>query len=335
MKRFALFALLMCAVAWPLAAQTTTGSIDGRVVDENAAPLPGVTVEALSPNLMGTKTSVTDVEGHFRFNLLPPGTYSVKFTLSGFSTVEHNDVSVSLGRNVALAVEMRSAFKEEVVVSGAAPTVDVKSTEIGTNIDFKTFNNLPVGRNYTSVVNTTPGATTNDAAGTMVYGSTGSENAYYIDGVNTTGVELGQQGKTLNFEFIQEVQVKTGGYMAEFGRSTGGLINVITKSGGNEFHGDVFGYYDDDSLQDDPSDDVIRYREIAGGSATPRASPGRTSAPTSAASSSRTGCGSSPPTTASTTAPTRTSPRTSPPTAAPRWARSSRPTCRATCGPAS
>ena len=80
----------------------------------------------------------------------------------------------------------------------------------------------------------------------------GAENAFYIDGVNTTGVEYGFQGKELNFEFIQEVDVKTGGYEAEYGRATGGIINVITKSGGNEFHGDVFGYYDNDSLQANP-----------------------------------------------------------------------------------
>src|SRR6185295_14953729 len=84
-----------------------------------------------------------------------------------------------------------------------------------------------------------------------VYGATGLENAYIIDGVNTTGVKTGTQAKSLNNEFIQEVEVKTGGYEAEYGRVLGGTINVITKSGGNEFHGDVFGYYDSDGLAAD------------------------------------------------------------------------------------
>jgi outer membrane receptor for ferrienterochelin and colicin len=88
-----------------------------------------------------------------------------------------------------------------------------------------------------------------DQANITVYGSTGAENVYYIDGVNTTNMEYGFQGKQLNFEFIEEVDVKTGGYEAEYGKATGGVINVITKSGGNELHGDVFGYHDDDSLQ--------------------------------------------------------------------------------------
>ena len=79
----------------------------------------------------------------------------------------------------------------------------------------------------------------------------GLENSYVIDGVNTTGVEYGAQGKELNYEFIQEIDIKTGGYEAEYGRSTGGIINVITKSGGNDFHGDAFGYYDRDWLQAD------------------------------------------------------------------------------------
>jgi hypothetical protein len=103
---------------------------------------------------------------------------------------------------------------------------------------------IPNQRNATAVARVAPGAQADDA-GTTFYGSTGAENAYYIDGVNTTGIELGQEGKTLNFEFVQEVQVKTAGYSAEYGRAIGGLVNVITKSGGNEFQGDVFGYYDD------------------------------------------------------------------------------------------
>ena len=89
-----------------------------------------------------------------------------------------------------------------------------------------------------------------------VYGSSGAENTFIVDGVNTTGVEYGFQGKELNFEFVQAIDIKTGGYEAEYGRSTGGVVNVITKSGGNEFQGDVFGYFDDDALQGTP-DEVV------------------------------------------------------------------------------
>ncbi len=254
MRRAWLFVMLLVLVAVPAVAQTT-GSLEGVVNDEKGSALPGVTVEATSPNLQGTKTAVSDTTGRFRFVFMPPGVYTIKATLQGFTTVEQTNIHVELGRVVTLQVQLRSAFKEEVVVTGGAPTVDVKSTTIGTNLTSDQFSKLPVGRDYVAMVQVAPG-TNSDATGTVVYGSTGSENAYFIDGVNTASVEYGQQGKSLNLEFIQELQMKTGGYEAEFGRSTGGVINVITKSGGNEFHGSVFGYYDDSKWQSNLSKQV-------------------------------------------------------------------------------
>ena len=135
-------------------------------------------------------------------------------------------------------------------MTGEAPLVDQESSAIGNNIDSRQIKSLPSGRNYTSIVQISPGVSTqtaNTAAfanSIVVNGSTGLENSFVIDGVVTSGVEYGAQGKELNYEFIQELEVKTGGYQAEFGRSTGGIINVITKSGGNEFHGEAFVYYE-------------------------------------------------------------------------------------------
>ena len=257
--------LLITALAMLLAVGATaqtTGTIEGTVVDENNQALPGVTVEGTSPNLQGTKVAVTSTDGGFRLVLLPPGTYMVKFNLAGFATTEQSDVSVGLGRTVTLQVSMRSSFKEEVVVSGAAPLIDIKSTEMGANVNQEFFNNIPTQRNFASVLmvsaGTAPQGDENNCPNCVsVYGSTGSENAYYIDGVNTTGVEVGTQGKALTFEFIQEAQIKTGGYQAEFGRATGGLINVITKSGGNEFRGDVFGYFETPATRDSVKTSVI------------------------------------------------------------------------------
>ena len=121
-----------------------------------------------------------------------------------------------------------------------------------------------------------------------------------MDGVNTTGVEFGIQGKELNFEFIQEVEFKSGGYEAEYGRATGGILNVVTKSGGNEFHGDVFGYFNRDSLQATNKHTRARAGRIPTGF-----TQGGLRRSTSAASSSRTDSGSSVRTTASTTRRTR------------------------------
>ncbi|HEY1252774.1 MAG TPA: TonB-dependent receptor [Thermoanaerobaculia bacterium] len=232
----------------------TTGDIVGRVTDEQGGALPGATVEARSPSFQGVRTNVTDATGTFRLILLPPGTYTVIASLPGFSRVEQT-VKVELGKTASSEMKLRAAVKEEIVVSGQAPVVDESSSAVGTNIDNRKIQSLPTGRNYTSIVQIAPGVSTQSTATSAfadaitVYGSTGLENSFVIDGVLTSGVEYGAQGKELNYEFVQELDVKTGGYEAEFGRSTGGIINVITKSGGNEFHGETFVYYDNGSLQ--------------------------------------------------------------------------------------
>lgn len=231
-------------------AQTSeTGAIVGTVA-QAGTPLPGVTIEARSPNLQGTRTEVTDAQGHFRLSLLPPGDYTVTSTLSGFNTVTQNNVHVGLNRTVTLEVAMSVQASERITVTGAAPVVDVTSASTGVNVTSATMATLPIARNFTAVAQVAPGTKT-DAAGTTVYGSTGAENEYVIDGLNTTNVRSGTEGKTLNFDFVQEVEVKTGGLPAEYGRMTGGLINAITKSGGNEFTGDVFGFDQPSSLRAD------------------------------------------------------------------------------------
>jgi outer membrane receptor protein involved in Fe transport len=218
----------------------TTGAIVGTV-GQAGTPLPGVTVEARSPNLQGARVETTDVAGHFRLSLLPPGDYTVTATLSGFNTVTQKSVHVGLGGTVTLEVAMSPAASERITVTGAAPVIDVTSSSTGTNVTSEAMSSLPIARNFTGVTQIAPGTKT-DAAGTTVYGSTGAENQYVIDGLNTTGIRAGQDVKQLNFDFVQEVEVKTGGLPAEYGRMTGGMINAITKSGGNEFSGDVFGF---------------------------------------------------------------------------------------------
>ncbi|HKF44037.1 MAG TPA: TonB-dependent receptor, partial [Thermoanaerobaculia bacterium] len=238
--------------AAPAAAQTT-GNIEGTVTDQSGGALPGVTVELSSPNLQGTRVATTGNDGRFRFISLPPGTYKVTGNLSGFGTVEKT-AQVTLDATATVNMQLQLATKEAVTVTGEAPIVDVTSTTTGTNYTAKVIDKLPVGRNYASIVLSQPGVQT-DAGETQgrslalsIYGSTSAENLFLIDGVNTTNVIKGFQGKNINAEFIQEVEVKTGGYQAEYGRNTGGVVNVITKSGGNEFHGDVFGYYNPSSF---------------------------------------------------------------------------------------
>ena len=256
MPRFRLsLAAISLLITGSLFAQTT-GSLSGKVVDSTGAALPGVTIEARSPALQGTRTTNSVADGSYRLALLPPGEYSVSFRLEGLAPEQRRGVQVSLGRDSTLdAILKPAAVSTEISVTAAAPTIDTNSTELGANLNTRQIETLPSGRNYASIVQVTPGVASDANPGNpsqstiSVYGSSGAENAFFIDGVNTTNVEYGFQGKELNFEFISEVDVKTGGYEAEYGRSTGGIINVITKSGGNAFSGDAFGYFDSDSLQ--------------------------------------------------------------------------------------
>src|SRR5437764_9737205 len=240
--RFALLlALSVLLAAGSAFAQTpTTGAIVGTVA-QAGTPLPGVTVEVKSAALQGVRNEVTDAKGQFRFSLLPPGDYTLTTTLSGFNTVTQKNIAVQLSRTVTLDVAMSPQVSEQITVTGAAPVVDVTSAATGTNVTSETMATLPIARNFTAVAQVAPG-TNSDATGTTFYGSTGAENQYIIDGLNTTQIRSGTEGKTLNFDFVQEVEVKTGGMPAEYGRMTGGVINAITKSGGNEFSGGVFAF---------------------------------------------------------------------------------------------
>ena len=243
---------LVLWIAPPLLAQTT-GSIRG-VVETGQTALPGVTVEAKSTNLQGSRTSVTDAEGRFNLTTLPPGSYTITATLEGLGT-KSQTVQLGLTQVAVIRIELLPAASEKVTVTAEAVQVETESNTLGRNLDAKVFQALPTGRNYSSVAQLASGVNTDDSdsrnTSFTVYGSTGLENAYLVDGANTTGAEIGNQGKVLNFEFIQEVEFKSGGYEAEYGGAQGGILNVVTKSGGNDFHGDAFGYINRNALQAD------------------------------------------------------------------------------------
>lgn len=249
---FALFLIMCVLIAVSALAQTaTTGAIEGKV-SQSGTPLPGVTVEVRSSALQGARTDVTDSKGAFRFTLLPAGNYALSGTLSGFNTVRQSDIRVELNHTVTLDVAMSPAAAETIVVRGAAPVVDVTSAQSGANISAQTLQALPLARNFTAAIQVAPG-TAGDATGATVYGSSGAENEYIVDGLNLTGVSAGTNVKNVNMDFIQEEQVLTGGLPAEYGRLTGGAIIAVTKSGSNEFHGDAFGYKAGGSLLSRPS----------------------------------------------------------------------------------
>jgi hypothetical protein len=239
-----------------VAGAQTTGDIEGTVTDPFGAAISGAAVEAKSRSMQGIRTSVSAANGNFRLPAVPPGTYRITVSKPGFTVLE-NSVVVTLDATVTAQFVLQIAAREEIIVRGEAPLVDVASTTTGTSYTARVMERLPLGRNYASIVRLQPGVQedTGDRQGRglalAVYGSTSAENLFLIDGINTNNVNRGVQGKIINNEFIQEVEVKTGGYQAEYGRSTGGIINVITKSGGNDYRGDVFANYSAPSFRSD------------------------------------------------------------------------------------
>jgi outer membrane receptor for Fe3+-dicitrate len=241
-------AVLLLAPSAELGAQTT-GRLFGQLVDGQGAVLPGATVTVTGPALLGAQSQTTDTEGRFRFPSLPPGRYTVKAEMVGFKAAEQSNVDIGLDRTVTLTLTMHvGGLAESVEVTAASPVVDTTSTTIGVNAKAEIFNRLPIQRDIYSISRLAPG-TTDDGVGPAVLGSTGAENQYIVEGLNTTGIERAEKGKQLNFDFVEEIEVKTGGLPAEYGRATGGVINVITKSGGNTFRGSLFGFNEGGALQ--------------------------------------------------------------------------------------
>jgi hypothetical protein len=248
-SRFASLVGVLLLMAFSAAAQEQTGSIEGTVRDASGAVLPGVTIEATNTTRGGTFSEVTSAEGVYRMPSLPPGRYSVVATLSGFNPSTVGNVNLVLGQTLKVDHTLRVGVSESITVTAEAPLVDVKTSSSATSVRSEEFERLPVGRDFASVVTLTPGANRERASGGIsVDGASASENKFVIDGVDTTDMRDGSQAKTLITDFIDEVQVKSAGYAAEFGGATGGVINVVTKGGTNEFRGELYGYASQDNL---------------------------------------------------------------------------------------
>ncbi|MGZ8846183.1 MAG: TonB-dependent receptor, partial [Pyrinomonadaceae bacterium] len=252
MKKFFMFVLAMTLAlfATSVMAQTsTTGAVEGTVTDPNGAAVKGATVTVSGANLISTQTATTGDNGHFQIPALPPGMYKVAVEASGFAKFEQTDVTVNLGRTSSVDAQLNLATATASVTVTGAAAVDTAQNTTGSNVSSEQFSNFPTQRTVQGLYTIAPTVTRSglrDATGRdrdpSVAGSSGPENNYILDGVNTTDPAFGGSGANLPFEFVQEVEIKTGAYGAEYGKSTGGIFNVITKSGTNEFHGDLFGY---------------------------------------------------------------------------------------------
>ena len=232
-----------------LAFAQVTGSIEGLVFDNNKQPLPGVTVELTSPALQGVRTVTTDVNGKFIFGLLPVGEYKLVAKMQGFANLEQSNIQVSLDRTVSLHVNMQPAFEEKITITGESPVVDVTSTTGGASLSQEMLQDLPSGRSYQNLTFLAAGSV-NGGLGNdpSMGGASSAENRYLVDGIDVSDPAYGRGLTNVTYNFIQEVEVKTGGYEAEYGGAMGGIVNVVTKQGSNQFQGEVFGYYTDDSF---------------------------------------------------------------------------------------
>ena len=260
----AMWMVLMVAPGLAAAQETTTGAIEGQVVDSQGLAIPGAIVTVTGSQ--GAKTFVTDAEGRFLAPFLTPGVHDLQVDLQGFATVAIDDVNVPLGQRTTLApITLRiSGLTETVAVIASPPAVDTSSSSTGTNLQSDFLERLPTQRHVSDVVQLAPGVSDSGGAGEAnpsIAGGSGLENQYIIDGVNVTNsgygaigsysIVFGSLGSGVPFDFIDEVRVKTGGYEAEFGQATGGVVQAVTKSGANQFRGSGFTYWQPEAFEAD------------------------------------------------------------------------------------
>ena len=197
-------------IAWPAMAQEQRGAIEGVVKDSSGAVLPGVSVEARTGTGV-VLTSVTDAQGVYRFPSLAPGVYELTANLQGFAPKKQPDVQVGLGqiKKVDFALGL-AGVTESVQVTAESPLVDVRQTARQTNIRAEQVELLPKGRDFTSLVTQAPGANNESKLGGLsIDGASAGENRYIIDGIETTNLQSGTQGKQVIADFVEEVQVKS------------------------------------------------------------------------------------------------------------------------------
>ncbi len=267
---FSAFALacLLFAAAPAVEAQTTTGTIDGIVRDADGRALPGTTVVANSPSLIQVDlTVVSDETGYYRMSLLPPGNYEITFRMGGFRPVSRGDLVVRAGQTTEMSVSLDIAPVEEtMVVYAEAPVIDARAARLAFTYTADVVDNIPVPRTVNDIFYTVPGVVSMNNYGNVdqpglvdvqnVLGTGERANDFRLDGANVTD-PAGQWNMQMlmPFDVFEELQVVKSAKPAEIPYQ-GGLFNIITKSGGNELHGQVGGYFVNDSLQSSNTDDI-------------------------------------------------------------------------------
>lgn len=237
---------LMAAVSYAQV-DRQTGIIRGVVKDIDGKPLQGVNVTAKGSALMGSVSDMSGINGAYRLVSLPPGTYSVTAELEGFIKIVRENVIVEVGSTFTVNFTLQqAAISEEITVTAPSPTVDIASSKISNVVSEDVIQMLPLDHSPTSIVALTPGAISE----TVIHGGVNNVLPYEIDGVNVNdpanyGLMVGPL-----YDTIEEVEVVSGGLPAQYGNTGGGFVNIVTKSGGNEFHGMVSFRYTNEHMTD-------------------------------------------------------------------------------------
>ncbi len=259
----------------PVLAQSSSGAVGGVVLDESGAVVPGVMVTLTSLDTGAVRTQVSGASGGFKFPLLPVGRYSVATSLQGFAPSRLDGIDVTVGGDISVKVTMRLAtVSEEMVVRGEAPLIETTRSQSSSVVSEAMIENLPVnGRSFIDFVLTTPGVTKDVRLGDISFaGQRGTLNSLVVDGADNNNTFFGQTlGRTgsgrapyqFSQDAVKEFQVNRNAYSAEYGRAGGAVINVVTKSGTNEYHGTGFFFYRDKSLNQKDYIDQINGRPKA------------------------------------------------------------------------
>ena len=256
-----LVAIFLSAVAALAQSQATTGNIEGRVTDPNGAAVPAVTVTATNQETALAKSAETDSEGIYRIIFLPPGKYRVTTTAAqGFAAANFSNVIVTVGSQTPLDMQVKPGGTTTMVdVAAEGQIVETTRTSVASTINDRAIQNLPVnGRNFLDFATLTPGVVREPtrSGDLTVGGQKGTLNSLQVDGADNNNTFFGQSfGRTgtrppyqFSEESVQEFQINQNGFSAEFGRAGGAVINVVTKSGTNNWHGSAFEYFRDESL---------------------------------------------------------------------------------------
>jgi hypothetical protein len=252
--------LLLAILPTSLRAQSVSGGLQGRVLDDRGNPLDHVAVSVGSPAIQGLRFTSTNPLGVFFVPNLPPGSYAVDLARVGYWPARVENILVELGETIGLGdvtLAVHPITMQPVIVNARHPAIDPLSAAASTVLPASTIRRVPTERNVWSVAFLAPQTTPTSynpelVPGPNVAGATELENAYYTDGVNVTDLLDMRGSMILPYNFVREVQVLSGGYEAEYGQAQGAILNAVTYTGGNTFHGELVGYYTGDALRTEP-----------------------------------------------------------------------------------